>query len=145
MRPSEVRRHVLSDHADIQMMLERLDRVAQRVRRGEHPLLGPLRDGGEALLKTLGEHMLWEDRFLEPALREADTSGTERASRLAQDHREQRELLEFALERLRNPLRTPAQVASDIVDLIAVLREDMADEESDLLDERVLRDDAESD
>ena len=54
MRPSEVRRHVLSDHADIQMMLERLDRVAQRVRRGEHPLLGPLRDGGEALLKTLG-------------------------------------------------------------------------------------------
>lgn len=143
MRPSEVRRQVLADHAALRDNLSRLQKVAQRVLEGERSLLGALRLEGEALLKLLLEHMQWEDVHLDAALRHAGAWGDERAAQLARDHREQRELLEHALRGLHDQARPAVVLARSLVDLVELLGEDMADEEAALLDERVLRDDDE--
>ncbi len=144
MRPSEVRQRVLADHAALRDRLSRLQKVAQQVLEGERSLLGTLRLEGEGLLKMLLEHMQWEDVNLDPALRRSDAWGDERAAQLARDHREQRELLEHALRGLQDQTRPAVVLARNLVDLVGLLGDDMADEEAALLDERVLRDDDES-
>src|SRR5207249_1617194 len=99
-----------------------------------------LRVEGDALLARLLAHMRWEELYLLPALREADSWGAERAARLIKDHRDQRELFRFLHSRLGDTEAWPV-LAQRLSDLIALLRDDMAEEERDLLDERVLRDD----
>ncbi len=141
MRPSEVRERILADHESIRKMLEELEAAARGVLAGERRLLGPLRDRGEALLARLEEHMHWEDRYLSAALREADAWGAERAALLDREHREQRVMLRDTLKRIRANRRPATAVARDLADLVARLRIDMEQEERDLVDERVLRDD----
>ena len=145
MRPSEVRRQVLADHAALRDKLSSLQKVARQVLEGKRSVLGTLRLEGEALLKILLEHMQWEDVNLDPALRRSDAWGDERAAQLARDHREQRELLEHALRGLEDQTRPAVVLARSLVDLVELLGEDMADEEAALLDERVLRNDDEPD
>jgi len=145
MRPSEVRRQVLADHAALRDKLSSLQKVARQVLEGKRSVLGTLRLEGEALLKTLLEHMQWEDVNLDPALRRSDAWGEERAEQLARDHREQRELLEHALRGLEDQTRPVVVLARSLVDLVELLGEDMADEEAALLDESVLRNDDEPD
>jgi iron-sulfur cluster repair protein YtfE (RIC family) len=134
---------VLSDHRALRAELERLETLAVEVveQTPEPARIGDLRTDADGLLARLGDHMRWEETYLLPALRDADAWGEERALRLAADHREQRELLGFILERLHDPTRTDAMVVRDVHGLIALLREDMREEEEELLDERVLRDD----
>jgi iron-sulfur cluster repair protein YtfE (RIC family) len=142
MTPREVRAHILADHVAIRGMLLSLESVADRVRGGDRSLVAVLRVEGEALLRHLQQHMLWEDRHFAPALRRADTSGEERAARLDSDHREQRQVLAHCLSAVNDESRPASVVARTLIDLVAMLREDIEDEERLLLDERVLRDDA---
>lgn len=142
MRPSEVRGHVLQDHEGLRRDLDRLEERAKQTRR-EDPVshLPSLLGDAETLLEKLQVHMRWEEVHLLPVLRDADAWGEERALRLERDHREQRALLDFILERLHDTERPNELLYSDVFGLIAFLREDMEEEERDLLDERVLRDD----
>lgn len=141
MKPSEVRRHVLEDHEALRGMLQHLEALAAELLRGQRRLVGPLRMAAEELLKFLEEHMHWEDLYLSPALRAADAWGEERAARLAEDHREQRVLLRHILEGIRDQSRPPVVLARNLRDLVALLREDMDDEERTLVSDHVLRDD----
>lgn len=141
MRPSEVRERVLADHRTLRRDLDRLEALARAGVGRVCVSSDTLRVESERLLARLQLHMHWEERHLLPALREADAWGAERAERLVADHREQRELLDFVLLRLRDATRPARVVVSDIQALIELLREDMREEEAELLDERVLRDD----
>jgi len=141
MTPGEVRARILADHVAIRGMLLSLEHVAQRVRGGEQSLLGALRLEGEALLRCLQDHMLWEDLHLAPALRQADAWGEERAARLDSDHREQRQVLAHCLSAVCDESRPAPVVARTLIDLVGLLRKDIQDEECLLLDERILRDD----
>ena len=141
MKPSEVRRHILADHVTVRGMLLSVESLAQQVIAGERNLTGALRLEGEGLLAFLREHMSWEDRYLAPALRAADAWGAARAEQLESDHREQRQLLQHSLETTEDESRPPVLVARNLLDLVQLLRQDIEDEESALLDERVLRDD----
>ncbi len=141
MHPSEIRRRILSDHQALRGMLLSLESLGQQVSAGQRHLVGPLRLEGEALLDRLLTHMKWEDVHLRPALLAADAWGEARAERLDRDHREQRALLEDSLSRVRDPSRPACLLARNLLDLIALLRTDMDEEERDLLDTRVLRDD----
>jgi hemerythrin-like domain-containing protein len=141
MRPSEVRHKIQQDHVAIRGMLLSLEHLSGQVLEGERALLGALRLEGEALLKTLLEHMDWEDRNLAPVLRAADAWGEERATRLDADHREQRELFAHILESVQDQSRPAALIARNVLDLVQLLREDMDLEESELLDPSVVRDD----
>ena len=140
MKPSVVRLRILSDHRSLRRDLERLDALVAEVRAGRAPG-ATLRLDTEALLAWLRGHMRWEEAYLLPALREADAWGAERAKRLVDDHREQRELLDFLNQRLLDDAQPAALLVRDVTHLIALLREDMRQEEAELLDERVLRDD----
>lgn len=141
MTPAETREWVLKDHRALRTVLDRLQELAQQVHDGDRRLLGPLRLEAEQFLHRFEEHTRWEDRHLRPALVEADAWGRERAERLDRDHAEQRQLLEDSLERLHQADRPPLLVARGVLDLIALIRTDMEEEERDLLDPRVLRDD----
>ncbi len=141
MKPSEVRERTLRDHEGLRIALDRLERGCREAARGDSLLAGQLREAAHALLVDVERHMRWEERHLEPALREADAWGNERAERLRSDHREQRETFGQVLASLRDPGRPPALVTPMLLDLIALLRDDMAEEEDLLLDPRVLRDD----
>ena len=141
MKPSEVRERTLRDHEGLRTALDRLERRCRAAAGGGSLPAGQLREAAHALLVDIERHMRWEERHLEPALREADAWGNERAERLRSDHREQREAFGQVLANLRDPSRPPALVARMLLDLIALLRDDMAEEEDLLLDPRVLRDD----
>jgi iron-sulfur cluster repair protein YtfE (RIC family) len=143
MKPSEIRARVMEDHAGLRVDLDRLEALARRVREGDpaKPDVDALRSGAKALLDRLWAHMRWEETWLLPALRGADAWGSERARRLVGDHREQRVLLEFLLDRLLDSARPDRLVFSDVDALLAFLRKDMEEEERDLVDERILRDD----
>jgi len=141
MRPSEVRARVLADHEQLRDRLNRIERLARQARAHQAPSPSDLRGEAEALLDRLAIHMHWEDRHLVPVLREADGWGDVRVERFAQEHREQRELLEYVLRELHDSRRPEGVVAGKVLDLVALLRLDMEEEESAFLDERLLRDD----
>ncbi len=141
MQPSEVRRRILDDHREIRNMLLSVETLGREVLgEGDGPVRA-LRLEGEMLLERLLTHMRWEDAYLGPALEHADAWGPERAAALESDHREQRELLRYALSSLRDASRPVPTLARTFVDLVDLLRRDMEDEEQTLLDPQVLRDD----
>jgi hypothetical protein len=141
MRPTEVRSRVLADHSALRMRLSSLANLSRDVLEGCRGGRGDLRAEALDLLETLAEHMYWEDRYLAPALRRADAWGEERASRLAEDHREQRALLEYLVRGLEDRERPSLLLARNVDDLVKLLLDDMDGEEASLLDPRVLRDD----
>lgn len=139
MRPSEVRRQILADHDRLRGVLLSIEALGVRVLAGATESVRPLRLEGETLHELLFEHMGWEDRYLAPALRDAGDWGVERARRLDQEHREQRELLAHTLAGLRDPSRPTVALARTMVDLVALLRADMIDEEETVLDPRLVQ------
>jgi hemerythrin-like domain-containing protein len=140
MKPSEVRERILADHEALRRRLAALEEQARRVAAGAVDASPLLRAEGEALLALLGEHLSWEDRYLVPALRAAGTRGVEQVRALSEEHAEQRQILADALASLRDGRRPTLLVARNLLDLAALLREDMDREEQARLDPRLLRD-----
>jgi iron-sulfur cluster repair protein YtfE (RIC family) len=141
MRASEVRHRILSDHDQLRCDFERVEVLASEVLRRPDARLPELRAVGEAMLQRLAAHMRWEESYLFGALRDADAWGAERAARLVRDHRSQRELLRVVRERLCDGSHPAALLVAELRRLVVLLRADLGEEERDLLDERVLRDD----
>jgi hypothetical protein len=141
MRAVAVRDHILAEHARIRQRLGELESLGRAVIAGETDQLEPLRAAAQGLLLALSNHMGFEELHLARALRAADAWGAERAERLDREHREQREILSHVLDGLEDAGRPPAVLARSLVDLVALLGEDMRGEEQALLDPRVLRDD----
>jgi hemerythrin-like domain-containing protein len=135
MHASEIHRKVCADHDAIRGMLFRLEELARQVLRGERHLVGVLRNEAEALLTELLAHIQWEDEHLRPTFLDADSAGAARAERLDHEHREQRELLRYALDRLEDQTRPPLVIARNLIDLVQLVRDDMDDEEKHLLGE----------
>lgn len=134
MRTSQIRNRILADHAYLRDLLGELDRQAHRVLEGALDEAEALRKRGLELHARLGVHLAFEDRWLAPALRSSGLSGQERARQLADDHREQRELLDYILGRLQDPERPSLVVASEMRSLVELLLDDMAYEELTILD-----------
>ena len=141
MEPSEVRRRVLKDHDMLRGRIESLERLAERAVSGARVTSDALRTSATELLAALRTHMAWEDRYLAPALRDADAWGPERVAQFARDHRQQRADIEHLLESLADREEPGAFLASRLLDWIHELHADMLDEEQAFLDPRVLRDD----
>ena len=134
MRASRVRERILSDHEYLRGLLDEVDQQAFRVAKGAEEGVGMLRALGLQVLRRFSEHLALEDRFLAPALRRAGPAGRERAERLDVDHREQRELLNYLLEKVRDPSRPAAVLAAEWRSLVELLLDDMAQEELTILE-----------
>ncbi len=141
MRPSQLRREALAEHARIRGLLEG---ARGRVREG----LGSrpsswkrLRREGEKLGRALERHTFWEERHLVPVLRDADAWGVQRVERLRQEHAEQRRILSLLLERLRDERRSPRCIARDLLELGSRLEGELGREEREALSPDIIRDD----
>jgi hypothetical protein len=140
MKPREIRRRILADHAFLQGMLGELDHRAFCVLEGRDEHGSALRSCGLSFHAKFAEHLAFEDRFLEPALRAAGLAGIEHARRLTEDHREQRELLDYILAGLRDPNRPARVIAGQMRSLVELVLDDMALEERTIIKGAVLRD-----
>lgn len=138
MRPSDVRARILTEHAEIRVLLDRLESVAHALRVGERARLEDAETLRELLCERLFSHIDLEDAILAPALRAADAWGPERAAQLLEHHREQRAEL-AALARVEG--LEPAMRGERLQRLVQYIRDDMRHEEAGLLDANLLRDD----
>lgn len=132
MDPTEVRERVLRDHAALRASVEEVESLARSVLEGSRGLRRELSDLGESLLESLESHITWEDDHLAPLLRDA-VLGEEREALMRQDHREQRQVLRYLLEKLRDRRRLIDLLARNVLDFSAMLRDDMTEEEQVLL------------
>jgi iron-sulfur cluster repair protein YtfE (RIC family) len=140
MRVSRVRKRILSDHEYLRGLVGELDQQVFRVAAGSDEGVGMLRSLGLQLLRQFSEHLAVEDRFLAPALRRAGPAGRERAEQLDADHREQRELLDYLLDKARDQSRPAALLAADWRSFVELLLDDMAQEERTILESELLED-----
>lgn len=138
MKPSDVRARILTEHAEIRAILDRLESVAQALRSGKRARFKDAEALRESLCAKLFSHIDLEDAILAPALRAADAWGPERAAQLLEHHREQRAEL-TALARVEG--LEPAMRGERLHRLVEYIRDDMRHEESGLLDPNLLRDD----
>ncbi len=140
MQPLEIRKSILTDHAFLRSMLDDLDQRALRVLEGREEEISSLRDRGTLFHSRFTEHLAFEDRFLEPALRAAGLEGIEHSNQLIEDHREQREVLRYTLSGLRDESRPAQVVAKELRSLVELILDDMALEEMTIIRSAVLGD-----
>lgn len=141
MKPSEVRRRILTEHAKLRGLLAELESLVQLVAKGHPEPAEALRERGIEFHDFFLDHLQLEDAILVTALREADAWGEERAALVAREHLEQREMMADMLVRLKDAQRQSGELAADLLELTVRIREDMEQEEQVLLDSRILRDD----
>ncbi len=141
MRPSEVRQRILNDHQVIKIMVSEVRDLALRIQVGEEHLSGRLRERARILYQHFCRHIDLEDVILVGALRDADAWGEERAEELRNEHREQREVLTYLLDRLLDRTQPQILTVVDLLNFTAWLRDDMRHEEETILHEDLLRDD----
>jgi len=141
MQPSEVLRRVRHDHEGLRARVSEIETLAKNVMSGDEAQIGKLLECGKALTGTLAQHMRWEDLYLAPALEDADAWGPERAALLAEDHREQREVLARLIDSLEDPQEPASVLATNLVQFAHHLMQDMEEEEASFVNSNVLRDD----
>ena len=134
MDPNRVLEHIRADHDRLRSRFDAIEYLAKDIIDGWRDDIHLLIRVGELMLSELFDHMRWEEEHLAPALRTADTQGEDRAARLAEDHREQRMLLRYELERLRDPAIPKLLLSRNLLDYLELLRRDMQEEERWMLD-----------
>jgi hemerythrin-like domain-containing protein len=137
MTNDEVRSKVLDDHAMLRDRLDEIGELAARFEKGGVEVGVELRELGVALFESFASHLAFEDAQLVPALRAIPERGKELADRLEREHREQRELLDYLLNRLEEEKRPTTLVARELEGFSAYLRVDMSYEESMILRENL--------
>jgi hypothetical protein len=136
VRAGRLRERILSDHEHLRGLLDELDQQVGRAASRAGDGVERLRALGLRLLAQFGEHLALEDRLLAPALRCAGAAGREQAERLDADHCEQRELLDYLLDKVRDPTRPGAVLAAEWRSFAELLRDDMAREELAILEKK---------
>ena len=132
MRPDEVRERIRADHEELRGLLSRVGECAHRAASGRADAVADLRAQGLRLSRCFTDHLDLEDAHLVPLLREG--RGNDAADRLADEHREQRLLMEFLLGRMRDAARPAVLLVRELETLVELLREDMSHEEKELVD-----------
>jgi len=138
---SLLRKAILDQHAGLSELLDSVEVAARRVQGGDRSVLKLLRERGHELHERMSEHLEFGDRWLVPVIRELDAWGSERAQQIEEEHRGQRELLCFVLERLEDRAAPVQLLAEQLRSFILSLRDDMHYEEQSILSEELLRDD----
>ena len=138
MKPSEIRRELLEQHANIRIMMEVTQTIAEGARLGL-PARGDLRGCVVLLADALRSHNLREEELLRDLIALVDAWGGARANIMRDEHVQEHARLDAAL--LGIPLAPPGVAAVGVVALVRLLREHMDREEGTFLCEDVLRDD----
>jgi len=139
MKPSEVRARVLDEHVQIRAMLVEVESNAGRALSGDAHAREQLRPMALELYSRLHAHMCMEDSLLYPAICDADAWGHVRGARMREEHTRQRaQLSQLANVEWR---ATFAELVEAVQKFVKDVREDMCNEENELLNPELLRDD----
>ena len=131
LRPSELLRTLMRQHADIRSLLEGCERLAGAGASDE------LDRCMFELAATVEAHNRVEERLLPRALGEADAFGDERIDRMVKSHRAEHAAMVASLRSPRQVRAGPGFISA----LAGELRRHMDTEERLFLNARVLRDD----
>ncbi|MBI3184028.1 MAG: hemerythrin domain-containing protein [Myxococcales bacterium] len=140
MKPSEVRKALLIEHARLRRRARVLARLADLSLRGDARRSGRLRDAVARMAGSLERHVASEEKLLFPLLAEGgDAWMTLRIERLRRVH----EVHLGALSRLKDLGRNgdAGGLAQAALPVCATVREDLEAEDRDILRPELLRDD----
>jgi hypothetical protein len=138
MKPSEIRRELLGQHAAIRSMTEVAHTILKRPR-GGHPEQGDLNDCVARLAEAVNAHNAREEELLRDVVPRVDAWGKERASVMDHEHTVAHRRLDEAMRGIH--LVEPELAAVGVLALLRLIREHMDREEAAFLNEEVLRDD----
>lgn len=136
--PSQIRERVLAQHDLLRLRLQSLSQGVDRLRTGDLPI-EDLRILAWETLALLRAHVKDEERWLLPALREADGFGPARVDALRAEHQTQAKEMSRALTALREA-EEPEALARGIERLVRRILDDMDDEEATYLSPNLLSD-----
>lgn len=134
------RRGILRQHQSIRGLLERARKVAEAALDGEASSPDGVIAGIGNVRSTMEVHLTFEETVLLPLLRADLPLGPQRADRLLDEHRRQREVLASLHHEAKNDPELP-MLAAKLAFLTSWLLADMAEEERCLLIPEVVRDD----
>ena len=137
MNPTSVRERILREHQEMRRLLDRLEAVARTLARGDRTRLEQAQALREGVSERLSDKIDLEGAILAPVLREVDSWGDMRVEKLHEYQREQR----ASLDGLDRDAPDQATLAERWQRCVVHLREELRDEEADLLSTDLLRDD----
>jgi len=138
-KPSRIRERVLAQHDLLRLRLQSLHRGVDQLRAGKLTV-EELRIRAWETLALLRAHVKDEERWLLPALKEADGFGPARVEALREEHEAQATEMAQTLEALRQA-KEPEELATGVETLVQRILDDMDEEESTYLDPNLLKDD----
>jgi iron-sulfur cluster repair protein YtfE (RIC family) len=136
----EVRDLVLKQHGELRSLIGKAQRATEGAPERSFQAAEQLVRIAEELQGRLGNHLLFEERFMFPALREADAWGPQRVEALTAEHARQRRELEAFIELIESQ-RPPGELGRALRALSSALLVDMDEEETTFVNDSVLRDD----
>ena len=134
------RRGILLQHEQIRVLLEKGQAVAELALDGAAPSSDAVASAIGDLRATMEVHLAFEERVLMPLLADDLPLGPQRAERLLDEHRRQRETLATLHREARAHPELPT-LAVKLAFLTSWLRADMDEEELCLIIPDVVRDD----
>jgi hypothetical protein len=140
MNPSHVRRRILHEHTLLRERLANLENTLTTLSRGHPADVRALAEAATHLLSDLVRHTHFEDLVLGRVLSEIDAWGPVRAKQLTDHHLQQRRELRAMIAAYAE-LSSAEETARVTRDWIAWIRDDMREEEQDILNRNLLRDD----
>lgn len=139
MRRAEIRARILADHDEIRDVLDEIDRLRQRFEQDGSDVGEEIRRVGVGLIEVFAVHLDLEESLLLPVLQTVPERGEQMAARLAHEHKEQRELLDYLMNRLEQSTRPTTLITRELGAFASYVRADMDHEESTILRENLLR------
>jgi len=126
------RKGILFQHQQIRTLLDQAHRIAESALDGVAEACGAVASAIGDIRSTMEVHLAFEERVLIPLLRDDPPVGLERADRLLDEHRRQRQMLTTLHAEARAAPQLPT-LAAKLAFLATWLRADMAEEERSLL------------
>jgi predicted metal-dependent phosphoesterase TrpH len=137
MKPSEIRRELLEQHATIRTMTEVAQTIAKRLRAGVPPE-GDLQDCVARLAEAMRAHNAREEELLRELVQDFDAWGKDRITMMDREHMQAHRRLDEAIRGI--PEVRTAVAAVGVIALAHLIREHMDREEAAFLNEDVLCD-----
>jgi Hemerythrin HHE cation binding domain len=138
--PAEVRELVLAQHQALRRLLRSALDAAETESRAPRPRSIDLMRFTWELQRRFAAHLAFEERFMFPALREADSWGPQRVEMLTSEHAQQRQDL-AALVALVGARGAALDISRSLGAFCRALLVDMEEEEAGYVNRELLRDD----
>ena len=135
---SEIRIELVGQHRELRRLAEQARRAAERLGQGDRAAGSEMQWSLSQLAEALGAHNAREAELLGDLIPTIDAWGPVRASLMSAHHREEHDALQAALGEAIDAGTAAAALVAAVAERL--LRH-MDDEEREILDPRVLRDD----